>query len=145
MSAKRSASRASDTGQAQQKRAQWSTQSYTVNELFQQFTPPQIVKCNPQAILVKRDSPLPVNLGQPILLFESRTVRKLLARNVVLDPLTGKFTENDETVVIPRDYDGKKKYFFIRKLLIYVIIYHQLIITLSQTIPDFYVPAVQTF
>lgn len=106
MSAKRSASRVSEMGQQQQKRAQWSTQAYTVEELLAQFNLPQIVKCNPQAILVKKDSPLPVNLGQPILLFESRTVRKLLARNVILDHTTGKFTENDDTVVIPKDYEG---------------------------------------
>lgn len=106
MAAKRSVFRAAEGTTPQQKRAQWSTQSYMVEDLLQQFSLPQIVKCNPQAILVKKDSPLPVNLGQPILLFDSRTVRKLLARNVVVDPMTGKFTENDDTVVIPRDYDG---------------------------------------
>ena len=106
MSAKRSA-RVSETGSSQQKRAAWSTQSYTVDELLGQFSLPQIVKCNPQAILVRKDAPLPVNLGQPILLFDSRKVRKLLARNVVVDPATGKFTENEDTVTIPKDYDGK--------------------------------------
>ncbi|KAL4235988.1 hypothetical protein ACF0H5_004376 [Mactra antiquata] len=106
MSAKRSASRVSESTPPQQKRAQWSNQAYTVEELLEQFSLPQIVKCNPQAILVKKDAPLPVNLGQPLLLFDSRTVRKLLARNVILDPTTGKFTENDDTVVIPNDYDG---------------------------------------
>ena len=93
---------------AQQKRAQWSTQAYTLKELMDQFSLPQIVKCNPQAILVKKDSPLPVNLGQPLLLFDSRSVRKLLARNVVVDKTTGKFTENEDTVVIPKDYEGMK-------------------------------------
>lgn len=107
MSAKRSVSRASESGATQQKRAQWSNQAYTVEDLMSQFSLPQIAKCNPQALLVKKDSPLPVNLGQPIMLFDARTVRKLLARNVVLDPTTGKFTENDDTVVIPNDYDGK--------------------------------------
>lgn len=108
MSAKRSASRVSEPGtqQQQQKRAQWSNQAYTVDEVLAQFSLPQIVKCNPQAIMVKKDSPLPVNLGQPLLLFDSRTVRKLLARNVICDPVTGKFTENDDTVVIPNDYEG---------------------------------------
>lgn len=105
MSARRSA-RASESGPIQQKRAQWSTQAYTVSELLDQFSLPQIVKCNPQAILVKKDSQLPVNLGQPLLLFDSRTVRKLLARNVIIDPVTGKFTENEDTVVIPKDYEG---------------------------------------
>lgn len=107
MSARRSASRVSDSGTPQQKRAQWSNQAYTVEDLLAQFSLPQIVKCNPQAIMIKKDSPLPVNLGQPILLFDSRAVRKLLARNVIVDPLSGKFTENDDTVVIPKDYDGK--------------------------------------
>lgn len=106
MSAKRSASRVSESGMPQQKRAQWSTQAYTVEDLLAQFSLPQIVKCNPQAIMVKKDSPLPINLGQPLLLFDSRTVRKLLARNVVSDPVSGKFTENDDTVVIPKDYEG---------------------------------------
>ena len=58
--------------------------------------------------MVKKDSPLPVNLGLPLLLFDSRTIRKLLARNVVFDSPSGKFTENDDTVVIPKDYEGKK-------------------------------------
>ncbi|KAL3869443.1 hypothetical protein ACJMK2_042124 [Sinanodonta woodiana] len=83
-------------GVGEVKKAQWSTQ----------FTLPQIVKCNPQAIMVRRDNPMPINLGQPLLLYESRMVEKLLARNVVIDPLTGRFTENDQTVVIPRDYEG---------------------------------------
>ena len=107
MSARRSARVAEPPG-AQQKRAQWSTQAYTLKELMDQFSLPQIVKCNPQAILVKKDSPLPVNLGQPLLLFDSRSVRKLLARNVVVDKATGKFTENEDTVVIPKDYEGMK-------------------------------------
>lgn len=107
MSAKRSASRASDSAAAnQQKKATWSVQAYNVDNLLQQFSLPQIVKCNPQAIMVKKDSPLPVNLGLPLLLFDSRTIRKLLARNVVFDSPSGKFTENDDTVVIPKDYEG---------------------------------------
>ena len=56
--------------------------------------------------MVKKDCPLPVNLGLPLLLFDSKTIRKLLARNVVFDTAAGKFTENDDTVVIPKDYDG---------------------------------------
>lgn len=106
MSAKRSASRVSDSGTSQQKRAQWSNQAYTVEDLLAQFSLPQIAKCNPQAIMMKKNSPLLVNLGLPILLFDSRTVRKLLARNVIVDPMTGKFTENEDTVVIPKDYEG---------------------------------------
>lgn len=107
MSAKRSASRASDTAAAnQQKKATWSVQAYTVENLLHQFSLPQIVKCNPQAIMVKKDSPLPVNLGLPLLLFDSKTIRKLLARNVIFDTAAGKFTENDDTVVIPKDYEG---------------------------------------
>ena len=57
--------------------------------------------------MVKKDSPLPVNLGLPLLLFDSRTIRKLLARNVVFDATSGRITENDDTVVIPKDYEGK--------------------------------------
>ena len=57
--------------------------------------------------MVKKDSPLPVNLGLPLLLFDSRTIRKLLARNVVFDTTSGRITENDDTVVIPKDYEGK--------------------------------------
>ena len=56
--------------------------------------------------MVKKDSPLPVNLGLPLLLFDSKTIRKLLARNVIFDTAAGKFTENDDTVVIPKDYEG---------------------------------------
>lgn len=87
-------------------RAQWSTQSFSIEDIEQQFTFPQIVKCNQQSILVKRESPIPINLAQPILLFDKRTIRKLLARNVTFDPQLQRYTENDETVVIPADYEG---------------------------------------
>ncbi|KAL5021269.1 hypothetical protein ScPMuIL_000424 [Solemya velum] len=87
-------------------RAQWSTQSYTLEELLGQFTLPQIAKCNPLSILVKRENPFPVNLTQPLLLFDSKTVRKLLARNVVFDHATQKYSESDETIIIPSDYEG---------------------------------------
>ncbi|XP_062569082.1 uncharacterized protein LOC134231175 [Saccostrea cucullata] len=91
----------------EQSRAQWSTQSFTAEDIVQQFTLPQIVKCNQQAILVKRDVPLPINLAQPLLLHDKRTIRKLLARNVVMNPATQRYSENDETVVIPADYDDR--------------------------------------
>ena len=90
----------------QEKRAQWSTQAFTVEEIMQQFNLPQIVKCNQQAILVKRDLPLPINLTQPILLYDKKTIRKLLARNVVYDNAAHHYAENDETIVIPADYEG---------------------------------------
>lgn len=96
-----------------QSRAQWSTQSFTAEDIIQQFALPQIVKCNQQAILVKRDVPLPINLAQPVLLHDKRTIRKLLARNVVLNPATQRYSENDETVVIPSDYDGRFLYDYI--------------------------------
>jgi len=41
-----------------------------------------------------------------MLLFETRTVKKLLARNVMYDPRIRKYNETDETVVIPSDYEG---------------------------------------
>lgn len=88
-------------------RAQWSTQAYTLEELLPQFTLPQIAKCNPMSILVKRENPFPVNLTQPLLLFDSKTVRKLLARNVVFDTATQKYAESDETIIIPSDYEGE--------------------------------------
>jgi len=87
-------------------RAQWSNQAFTVESILEQCTLPQIVKCDQQAILIKRDTPLPINLTQPLLLYNKRTIRKLLARNVTYDPRTLRYVENDETVVIPADYDG---------------------------------------
>lgn len=102
--------REKNNNETEQSRAQWSTQSFTAEDIVQQFTLPQIVKCNQQAILVKREVPLPINLAQPLLLHDKRTIRKLLARNVVLDPATQRYSENDETVVIPSDYDGKYCY-----------------------------------
>lgn len=88
-------------------RAQWSTQSFTVDQIVKQFPFPQIVKCTQQLILTKRNSSLPVNLTQPVFLYQKRTIRKLLARNVVMDPETERYTEKDETIVIPADYDGR--------------------------------------
>ncbi|ESO94082.1 hypothetical protein LOTGIDRAFT_239541 [Lottia gigantea] len=84
----------------------WSSQSYSMKEIPDQFSLPLVVRCNPQTLFTKRSQPLPVNLGQPMLLYESRTVRKLLARNVLYDERAKKFGETDETVVIPADYQG---------------------------------------
>ncbi|OWF45043.1 uncharacterized protein LOC110457548 [Mizuhopecten yessoensis] len=88
-------------------RAQWSNQSFTVDQVVKQFPLPQIVKCTQQCLLTKKNTTLPVNLTQPILLYRKRTIRKLLARNVFMDPETQRYTEKDETIVIPADYEGR--------------------------------------
>ncbi|XP_033737302.1 uncharacterized protein LOC117325293 [Pecten maximus] len=88
-------------------RAQWSTQSFTVEEIVKQFPFPQIVKCTQQCIFTKKNTTLPVNLTQPVYLYQKRTIRKLLARNVIMDPETQRYTEMDESIVIPADYEGR--------------------------------------
>ncbi|XP_060076652.1 uncharacterized protein LOC132556285 [Ylistrum balloti] len=97
----------SHSGKPEGNRAQWSTQSFTVSQLLKQFPFPQTVKCTQQCIFTKNNSSLPVNLSQPVYLYHKRTIRKLLARNVVLDPETQRYTEKDETIVIPADYEGR--------------------------------------
>ena len=88
-------------------RAQWSQQAYSLEDIAQTFTLPLVVRCQATSVLTRRDSPLPLNLAHPVLLYSQRTVRKLLARNVLLDPRTQRYTETDETIVIPSDYPGK--------------------------------------
>ncbi|RUS68822.1 hypothetical protein EGW08_023417, partial [Elysia chlorotica] len=89
-------------------KAQWSSQSYLLEEISQQFTLPQVVKCNAMTILTRRDQPIPINMASPLLLYDQRTIRKLLARNVLSDPRSGRYTETDETIVIPADYEGNR-------------------------------------
>ena len=49
-------------------------------------------------------------MASPMLLYEQRTIRKLLARNVLSDARTGRYSETDESVVIPADYQGELSY-----------------------------------
>nr|KAG5714091.1 hypothetical protein BaRGS_020419 [Batillaria attramentaria] len=86
-------------------RAQWSQQAYTLEDIAQTFTLPLAVRCQATAVLTRKDAPPPLNLAHSLLLYSQRTVRKLLARNVLLDPRTGRYAETDETVVIPADYE----------------------------------------
>ncbi|KAK3767193.1 hypothetical protein RRG08_018063 [Elysia crispata] len=90
-------------------KAQWSSQSYLLEEISQQFTLPQVVKCNAMTILTRRDQPIPINMASPLLLYDQRTIRKLLARNVLSDPRNGRYRETDETIVIPADYEGSEE------------------------------------
>ncbi|GFO03738.1 hypothetical protein PoB_003024300 [Plakobranchus ocellatus] len=107
----RSGSQKETDGEAQtaggDPKAQWSSQSYLLEEISQQFTLPQVVKCNAMSILTRRDQPIPINMASPLLLYDQRTIRKLLARNVLSDPRNGRYTETDETIVIPADYEGR--------------------------------------
>ncbi|XP_076441165.1 uncharacterized protein LOC143280414 [Babylonia areolata] len=87
-------------------RAQWSQQAYSLEDVAQTFTLPLVVRCQAASVLTRRDSPLPLNLAHPVMLHSQRTIRKLLARNVLMDPRTRRYTETDETIVIPSDYAG---------------------------------------
>lgn len=87
-----------------QQKAQWSNQEYTAEEILEQFSLPQVVKCNQDIIHTEKS---PVNFADSILLFEKRTIRKLLARNVIFDQNLKKYSETNETIVIPADYEGK--------------------------------------
>ena len=95
-------------GEAEGGRAQWSQQSYSLEDIAQTFTLPLVVRCQ-ATVMTRRDAPLPLNLAHPLLLYSQRTIRKLLARNVLLDPRTHRYTETDETIVIPSDYPGKRR------------------------------------
>ena len=97
----------SSTGVEEGGRAQWSQQAYSLEDIAQTFTLPLVVRCQATSVLTRRDSPLPLNLAHPVLLYSQRTVRKLLARNVLLDSRTQRYTETDETIVIPSDYPGE--------------------------------------
>jgi hypothetical protein len=82
------------------------------------FTLPLLVRCQAAAVLTRRDSPLPLNLAHPLLLYSQRTVRKLLARNVLLDPRTRRYAETDENIVVPSTTPVSCLYFLF--LIIYI-------------------------
>ena len=88
-------------------RAQWSQQAYSLEDVAQTFALPLLVRCQATSVLTRRDCPLPLNLAHPVLLYSQRTVRKLLARNVLYDSRARRYAETDETVVIPSDYPGE--------------------------------------
>ncbi|KAL8625702.1 hypothetical protein ACOMHN_043977 [Nucella lapillus] len=87
-------------------KAQWSQQAYSLEDIAQTFALPLVMRCQAASVLTRRDSPLPLNLAHPILLYSQRTIRKLLARNVLPDPRSRRYAETDETIVIPSDYSG---------------------------------------
>ena len=70
----------------------------------------QVVRCDARTIMTRRQHPLPVNMASPMLIYEQRSIRKLLARNVLTDARTGRYNETDESVVIPADYAGETFY-----------------------------------
>ncbi|CAC5422164.1 unnamed protein product [Mytilus coruscus] len=88
------------------KKAQWSNQEYTTEEILKQFSLPQIVKCNQDSVRIRSDSPLPINFGNPLVFYDKRTIRKLLAKNIGIDAVSNKYIESNETIVIPADYEG---------------------------------------
>ncbi|XP_063410374.1 uncharacterized protein LOC134693468 [Mytilus trossulus] len=88
------------------KKAQWSNQEYTTEEILKQFSLPQIVKCNQDSVRIRSDTPLPINFGNPLVFYDKRTVRKLLAKNIGIDAVTNKYHEINDTIVIPADYEG---------------------------------------
>jgi hypothetical protein len=62
-----------DSIRAEPKRAQWSKQEYTTEEIIKQCSLPQIVKCSGGAISPQLDKPLPINFSEPIMLYDTRT------------------------------------------------------------------------
>ena len=88
-------------------KAQWSNQEYTIEEILEQCSLPQVVKCNQDSARIQSEKPLPVNFADSILLYDKRNIRKLLARNIVFDSIITRYTETNETIVIPADYEGK--------------------------------------
>lgn len=95
-----------DSIRAEPKRAQWSKQEYTTEEIIKQCSLPQIVKCSGGAISPQLDKPLPINFSEPIMLYDTRTVRNLLARNISFSTTSQRYSETNETIVIPADYEG---------------------------------------
>ena len=87
-------------------KTKWSSFTYSLESVVDQFPLPQVARCHIQTLFTKHRNPLPVNLGQPVLLFDTRTMRKLLARNVLWNRITHRYAETDETIVIPEDYEG---------------------------------------
>ena len=95
-----------DSVREEPKKAQWSNQEYTTEEILNQFSFPQIVKCNQQSLMLQSDKPLPINLSEPLMFYDKRTVRKLLARNIILNSTSQRYNESNESIVIPADYEG---------------------------------------
>jgi hypothetical protein len=85
---------------------QWSTQSYTLGEILNSFKLPIIVQCTTQSCSVLWSN-FQFDLGQPLLLYSKRSVKKACARCLRWEEGTEGYTEFGPSVVIPQDYEGK--------------------------------------
>jgi len=84
---------------------QWSTHSYTLNHIINNFRLPCAVKCNVGSCSLDWDV-LHFDLSQPLLIHSQRSAKKVKASVMKLDTEKGELLETGSHVVIPSDYNG---------------------------------------
>ncbi|CAG5120065.1 unnamed protein product [Candidula unifasciata] len=85
--------------------ADWSHESYFLQDIVSMFHLPQVVRCASR-LMPGEDKFLPFNIYVPMLLCSGRTAKKLLAKHVGRDARTQHLMETEDSIVIPSDYDG---------------------------------------
>lgn len=88
----------------QQNDYKWSSQSYTLKEILNNFKLPIVVQCR-QDTVAQQLKDFFFDLRQPLLLHSKRSIRKVFARCVRMGP-GGTMKELLPEVVIPEDYAG---------------------------------------
>ncbi|CAG2226692.1 unnamed protein product [Mytilus edulis] len=83
----------------------WSSHSYTLNHITNNFRLPCAVKCSVESCSLDWNL-LHFDLSQPLLLHSHRSAKKVKAAVMKLDSEKGELQETGRYVVIPQDYNG---------------------------------------
>ncbi|XP_062575014.1 uncharacterized protein LOC134236872 [Saccostrea cucullata] len=84
---------------------QWSSQSYTLKEIVDNFKLPLVVKCSDKTNEVELGE-FKFDLAEPLLLHSRKWARKIRVSCLQRDALSGQITEIRPHYVIPEDYEG---------------------------------------
>lgn len=83
----------------------WSSQSYTLSELVTSFTLPRVVMCAVESCYLN-NLDFEFDLKQPLLIYTSRTARKLRTKCLEYNESQDSYVEQGPDVIIPEDYNG---------------------------------------
>ena len=80
----------------------------SLGEILSTFPLPVVVQCDTASCPIPVDrSRFNFDLTQPLLLYRKRTIQKVTARNLHIDPQSRRFQEVGDSLLIPEDYKGK--------------------------------------
>ena len=82
----------------------WLSDTYNLPDILNKFELPVVVKCAMDTIRARSNN---FDISQPLLLFNKRHERKVLARSLGINPTTKTYEEVDNPLLIPSDYKGK--------------------------------------